>query len=34
VRVVGAQPTGSWGLWCQFVAGVVVGGGNDYVVVG
>jgi hypothetical protein len=34
VRVVGAQPMDSWGLWCRFVLGVVVGGGNDCVVVG
>jgi hypothetical protein len=34
VRVVGAQPTVFWGLWCQFVAGVVVGGSNGCVVVG
>jgi hypothetical protein len=25
VRVIGAQPTGFWGLWCRFVAGAVVG---------
>jgi hypothetical protein len=24
---------GFWGLWCQFVAGVVVGGRNGYAVV-
>jgi hypothetical protein len=28
VRVVGAQPMGFWGLWCRFMAGVVVGGRN------
>jgi hypothetical protein len=34
VRVVGAQPTDSWSLWCRFVAGVVVGRRNGCVVVG
>jgi hypothetical protein len=34
VRVVGAQPTGFWGLWCRFVAGAVVGGRNGCAVVG
>jgi hypothetical protein len=34
VRVVGAPPTGFWGLWCRFVAGVVVGGRNGCAVVG
>jgi hypothetical protein len=33
LRVVGAQPTGFWGLWCRFVAGVVVGGRNGCVLV-
>jgi hypothetical protein len=33
VRVVGAQPMSFWRLWCRFVAGVVVGGGNGYAVV-
>jgi hypothetical protein len=34
VRVVGAQSTGSWGMWCRFVVGVVVGGRIGCVVVG
>jgi hypothetical protein len=34
VRVIGAQPTGFWSLWCQFVEGAVVGGRNGCAVVG
>jgi hypothetical protein len=34
VRVVGAQPTDFWGMWCRFVAGVVVGRRNSCAVVG
>jgi hypothetical protein len=32
VRDVGVQPTGFWGLWCQFAVGAVVGGRNGCVV--
>jgi hypothetical protein len=34
VRVVGAQPTGFWGMCCRFMVGAVVGGRNGSVVVG
>jgi hypothetical protein len=34
VRVVGVQPMGFWGLWCQFVTGAVVLGRNGCAVVG
>jgi hypothetical protein len=33
LRGVGAQPMGFWGLWCQFVVGVVVDGRNGCAVV-